>query len=167
MKRCNRSRWAGLILLALAVGAPTTAAMAQPAKEARVPAPIVFFDIAGPDIGKLAGFYSTVFGWELKLDTPFPGTAAIPSVPVLGPAASTLSGTLRREEAGDDVQFAKVIYLGVDDVTAALAKVEANGGKIHSPRMAVPGVVVLGLFKDPAGNVMGLIEMDGDKAKVP
>ena len=29
------------------------------------------------------------------------------------------------------------------------------------------GVVILGLFHDPAGNRMGLIEMDGDRAKVP
>jgi hypothetical protein len=32
----------------------------------------------------------------------------------------------------------------------------------------VPGVVILGLFNDPAGNRMGLVEMGADgKAKIP
>jgi hypothetical protein len=41
------------------------------------------------------------------------------------------------------------------------------GGTIEAGRFAVPGVVVLGLFRDPAGNAMGLVEMDGDRAKIP
>ena len=49
----------------------------------------------------------------------------------------------------------------------ALAKVVANGGKVVFPRTPVPGVVVVGLFTDPAGNRMGLVEMDGDKPRVP
>jgi hypothetical protein len=36
-----------------------------------------------------------------------------------------------------------------------------------SARFEVPGVVVLGLFKDPDGNPMGLVEMENGKAKVP
>jgi len=34
-------------------------------------------------------------------------------------------------------------------------------------RFEVSGVVVLGLFRDPAGNPMGLVEMDGDSHVVP
>ena len=58
--------------------------------------------------------------------------------------------------------------IGVPDITASLAKVTANGGKIHAPRFEVKGVVVLGLFFDPAGNRMGLVEMGPDgRNKVP
>jgi predicted enzyme related to lactoylglutathione lyase len=28
-------------------------------------APIVFFDIAGPDAAKLKNFYAGIFGWEI------------------------------------------------------------------------------------------------------
>ena len=45
--------------------------------------------------------------------------------------------------------------------------IESYGGSIDATRFEVPGVVVLGLFKDPAGNEMGLVEMDGDKHKIP
>jgi predicted enzyme related to lactoylglutathione lyase len=76
-------------------------------------------------------------------------------------AQQPLMGLLRVDPAE------KVIYLGVPDVSAALQTVVAHGGQVVAPRFEVPGVVVLGLFTDPAGNRMGLVEMDGDRAKVP
>jgi predicted enzyme related to lactoylglutathione lyase len=124
-------------------------ATAQP-KGGRMPAPIVFFDIAGPDMAKQAAFYRTVFDWDVAPD----GRFTVPSAP-------PLAGTLRADPAE------KVLYIGVDDVAAALAKITANGGQVVAPRFEVKGVVVLGLFTDPAGNRLGLVEMSGGKPKVP
>lgn len=113
-------------------------------------APIVFFDIAGPDRASQRDFYREVFGWESG-----------PGGSVTVAAQNPLHGLLRADPAE------RMIYLGVADVTAALAAVVANGGTVVAPRFEVPGVVVLGLFTDPAGNRMGLVEMDGNTAKVP
>ena len=113
-------------------------------------APIVFFDIAGPDAPGLGGFYSRVFGWDSGQDGQF-------QVDVVTP----LGASIRQ----DPVE--QRIYVGVDDVNAMLAEIESNGGSIDVPRFEVPGVVVLGLFKDPAGNPMGLVEMQDGKPKVP
>ena len=115
-----------------------------------MPAPIVFFDIAGPDMAKQAAFYRAVFDWEVGADGRFSA-----------PVTPRLDATLRQDPAD------KIIYVGVDDVTAALAKVTANGGSIIQPRFEVKGVVVLGLFKDPAGNSMGLVELRDGKPKIP
>jgi uncharacterized protein len=124
----------------------------QPSGSQMNPAPIVFFDIAGPADAKIATFYKDVFGWA-------PSIGPNLAVPIAGPP---LMGTLRTDPAD------KVIYIGVKDVTAKLAEIVAHGGKIHAPRFEVPGVVVLGLFRDPAGNFMGLVEMGDDgRAKVP
>ena len=112
--------------------------------------PIVFFDIAGPDEGALKDFYSSIFDWEIDQAGQF-------SVPVTTP----LEGVIRNDPTE------KRIYLGVTDVTAFLSRIEQAGGTIDVPRFEVPGVVVLGLFKDPAGNPMGLVEMDGDDPIVP
>jgi len=112
-----------------------------------MPAPVVFFDIAGPHGAQQKAFYSDVFGWS---------TDAMGNIDGAG-----LRGALRQDPAG------KVIYLGVLDVTAALKQVEASGGKIIVPRFEVKGVVVIGLFTDPAGNTMGLVEMKDGKAVVP
>jgi predicted enzyme related to lactoylglutathione lyase len=61
-----------------------------------------------------------------------------------------------------------VIYLGVPDIKATETAIKANGGVVVAPRFEVPGVVILALFTDPAGNRMGLVEMAADgKAKIP
>lgn len=111
--------------------------------------PIVFMDIAGPDAASLRSFYSNVFGWD--------ATTEQFAVSVPAPLAATI-----REDPAE-----KRLYLGVDDVTTKLAEVQAHGGSIDAPRFEVPGVVVLGLFRDPAGNPMGLVEMEDDAPRVP
>ena len=101
-------------------------------------APIVFFDIAGPDAGALRTFYSSQFGWSIN------DTFAIDT--------GGLSGTLRQDPAE------KIIYLGVDDIDATLKSIAGAGGKMVVPRTVIPGVVTFALFRDPAGNRMGLVE---------
>ena len=128
-------------------------ALLSPLAHAQAPQPaaLVFFDIAGPESAALASFYANVFGW-----TPDgKGNLSIPVTPPLG-------GVLR---SGDPAE--KRLYIGVKDVAAKLTEIAANGGTLDSQRFEVPGVVVLGLFKDPAGNPMGLVEMENGKAKVP
>lgn len=115
-----------------------------------MPQPIVFFDIAGLDSDELTRFYSTVFDWS------FDASGQV-QVPVVSP----IDGAIRKDPAE------KRIYIGVADVAAALTLIEAQGGSVDVPRFEVPGVVVLGLFKDPAGNPMGLVEMEGSAPRVP
>lgn len=116
-------------------------------------APIVFFDIAGPDMTAQSGFYSKVFNWQIAPT----GQVAVPVT--TSPAG--LMGTLRAEPKE------AMLYMGVADIPATLAKVVEHGGDVVAPRFEVPGVVVLGLFTDPAGNRMGLVEMKDGKATVP
>ncbi|MFC3080608.1 VOC family protein [Phenylobacterium terrae] len=113
-------------------------------------APVVSFDIAGPDLAAQRAFYSAVFDWEIAADGRFSVAAAAP-----------LGATLRADPAD------KLIYLGVPDIAAALQAIAAHGGAVDAPRFEVPGVVVLGLFRDPAGNRMGLVEMGGEGPRIP
>jgi predicted enzyme related to lactoylglutathione lyase len=102
-----------------------------------VSAPIVFFDIAGPDAAQLKAFYTTNFGWSIDAMNM-----------VMTPA---LAGALREDPPE------KILYIGVPDLDAAMVKVNASGGKIISPKIPIPtGTFVL--FTDPAGNRMGLFE---------
>jgi len=112
--------------------------------------PIVFFDIAGPDEPGLRAFYERVFDWPCGQPGSF--------VPGNGP---DLGATIRSDPKET------LFYVGVEDVTATLAEIEAAGGKTDVPRFEVPGVAVLGLFFDPAGNHMGLVEMQGDAPVIP
>jgi len=103
-----------------------------------MPAPIVFFDIAGPDAAKLKSFYAGVFGWSIDDNNSI--------------KTGALDGTLRQDPPE------KIIYLGVPDINAALENIKAAGGTVDMPRTVIPNVVILALFKDPAGNRMGLVE---------
>ena len=128
-----------------------TSASALLAQEpSRPAAPIVYFDIAGQESSGLRQFYAELFGWTQSQ------TGEV-SVPVVSP----LPGLIRFDPAE------KRIYIGVEDVAATLDEIEAHGGVIDAPRFEVPGVVILGLFKDPAGNPMALVEMENGEPKIP
>jgi len=101
-------------------------------------APIVFFDIAGPDAAKLKEFYAANFGWDIDAAN--------------GITTPGLKGTLRQDPPET------LIYLGVPDIDAALQNIIASGGSVVLPRTVVPNIVILALFKDPAGNRVGLVE---------
>ena len=116
-----------------------------------MPAPIVFFDIAGPDTAQQTSFYHSVFGWEV-------GPGGMVRIPVGG---QSIGGALRQDPPD------KIIYLGVEDVTDALLEVTKHGGKVVRPRFEVKGVVVIGLFTDPAGNSMGLVEIRNGEPIIP
>lgn len=113
-------------------------------------APLVFFDIAGPDQPELKDFYASVFGWRIGEDGKFSTTVMSP-----------LDSAIRQDPAE------MRLYVGVPDVSEALDRIEAHGGKTEQARFEVPGVVILGLFRDPAGNPLGLVELDGDDVKIP
>ena len=101
-------------------------------------APIVFFDIAGPDAAKLMEFYAGNFGWSIDANNLI--------------KAGSLDGALRQDPPE------KIIYIGVPDLDAAMAKVNASGGKVITPKIPIPtGTFVL--FTDPAGNRMGLVQL--------
>lgn len=113
-------------------------------------APIVFLDIAGPNSAAQRDFYAAVFDWSC--DGPGPCT----------PGNRANLDLMLREDPAETV-----IYIGVPDVTAALEAVTNAGGTVDVPRFEAPGVAVLGLFFDPAGNRVGLVEMDGDRPVTP
>jgi uncharacterized protein len=126
-------------LAALCLASPVLADDTKPVSGGHaMPAPIVFFDIAGPDAAKLKGFYSNIFGWGID------GNNAIDT--------GALKGTLRQDPAE------KIIYIGVPDINAALARITASGGSVAMPRTVIPNVATFALFTDPAGNRMGLVE---------
>jgi predicted enzyme related to lactoylglutathione lyase len=113
-------------------------------------APIVFFDLAGPNAPQLQAFYADVFGWRA-------GETGQMMIPITAP----IPAAIRQDPAE------KRIYIGVDHITARLEQIKTHGGTIDAPRFEVKGVAVLALFKDPAGNPMGLVELQNGKPRIP
>jgi predicted enzyme related to lactoylglutathione lyase len=135
------------IVLACVLLFPTIASAQNAASTG---APVVFFSIFGPEREQLQRFYAGLFEWKIA-----PGGDLMTAV------SSPLPANISKGEAET------IVYIGVDDINATLAKVKERGGTIRFPRFEVPGRVVIAVFKDPAGNSVGLVEMKNGKPKVP
>jgi predicted enzyme related to lactoylglutathione lyase len=111
--------------------------------------PVMWFEVLGTDGGKLRQFYGDLFGWTFDV-TP-PSDYGIASTGggggIMGGVGQVYPGTTSW------VTF----YTETPDVTASLEKATALGGKVVMPRTVLPDVI-LGLFKDPEGHTLGLVE---------
>jgi predicted enzyme related to lactoylglutathione lyase len=109
-------------------------------------APIVYFEIAGPETQALKTFYATVFAWEIDANAT-----------IAASSTGGVRGGLRQDPPE------KLLYLGVSNIDQTLQHIADAGGKTIVPRTVVPGVVTFAIFLDPAGNRMGLAEFGSYK----
>ena len=118
---------------------------------------VIHFEINSKIAPQLHGFYSTVFGWVIDTNNPI-GYGIV----------DTKAGTGIRGGIGPTTEnFTNMVtwYIGVPDTDAALKDVEANGGKTVMPTTQVmpePQEVVIAMFSDPQGNVIGLVKDASD-----
>jgi uncharacterized protein len=116
--------------------------------------PVVHFEVIGQDGKKLQSYYSELFGWEIDASNPMSygivqreGNTTDDGVGIGGGIASGPSGY------GGHVTF----FVQVPDVEEALASAERLGGtRMMGPDEVMEGLVI-GLFSDPEGHVIGVL----------
>jgi predicted enzyme related to lactoylglutathione lyase len=114
---------------------------------------VVHFDMGVVDPQRAIEFYKNVFGWDAQK---FGGQDYW--LMTTGPAAQPgINGGIMVHQ---DAQPRTVNSIAVASVDEAGAKVEAHGGKIVVPKMAIPGVGWLVYCQDTEGNLIGLHETD-------
>jgi hypothetical protein len=108
--------------------------------------PVVHAEIRSTDPDATRACFAGLFGWSYT-DGAYPGyTFVEPGVEgALPTAISPLQGD------ADTVLF----FVGVPDVSAALAKAEELGGTVVQPAQEVPGVT-FGVLADPLGHKIGV-----------
>lgn len=117
--------------------------------------PVVHFEVVGKDAEKLRSYYSELFGWEFDSDNPMnygivqrEGNVSADGIGIGGGVGAAPEGY------PGHVTF----YVAVPDVEAALAKAESLGGsRMMGPHEMMEGLVI-GLFSDPEGHVIGLVK---------
>jgi len=115
---------------------------------------VVHFEIPADDTERAVAFYTDVFGWKFqKWDGPMPYWL-ITTGPDGQPGIN--GGLLPRQCPGAST----VNTVTVDSVDESLKAIESKGGKINSPKMAVPGIGWLAYCLDPEGNTFGLLQPD-------
>jgi uncharacterized protein len=114
-----------------------------------VPNPVVHFEIMGSDATTLQGFYRELFGWKVSVDNQWQ----------YGMVETGGEGGINGGIAGtQNVDTNRVtIYAAVDDLQSYLDKAEGLGATTLMP-ITDMGDVVIAMFRDPAGNVTGLVK---------
>jgi predicted enzyme related to lactoylglutathione lyase len=114
--------------------------------------PVVHFEINTASQPELARFYADAFGWSMQ-----PETDDYIQIKTNGVCAGTgepgIEGGIGPSDPGDDfVTF----YVQVPDVAETLAEVVERGAQVEMPPTEA-GPVVFAIFRDPAGNRIGLV----------
>ena len=136
--------------------------MSPPTSPVPPPPPLVrhvLLVLACDEVTRLRDFYVGVFGWRITVDLPVYVELAVPTGLRVGlyvrpgfarntgesPAPPPTAGTTSSE-----------LYLRVDDVPAALARLVAAGGRLLSPTGPRPWGDEAGYVADPEGNVVAV-----------
>ncbi|NDJ62282.1 MAG: VOC family protein [Chloroflexi bacterium] len=113
----------------------------------------VWFEIPVSDIERAAKFYSTVFEQELEIND-YEGRRF--ATFTLG--REGVGGSLNQCEGFDPGDKGPLIYLTAgDDLTPAMNRVEAAGGKLLTPKTDLGGGFgFYAMFNDTEGNTLAL-----------
>ena len=116
--------------------------------------PVVHFEAIGPDGPALIEFYGGAFGWKIDADNPM-------GYGIVDNGGEGINGGIGQAPPGGGKHL--TWYVWVEDLDAALKKIESLGGKTINPPMEVPGGPKLAHFQDPAGNFVGLVTDEPDE----
>jgi predicted enzyme related to lactoylglutathione lyase len=110
---------------------------------------ICYLEIPARRADDSAGFYSTIFGWEVRKRGD--GSLAFDD-------AGSVSGAWVNRAAPSPDERTR-IYIMVDGITDTLRRIEEAGGKVLMPRTDIgQNMGAIATFADPVGNEFGLYE---------
>ncbi len=119
---------------------------------------VIHFEIFADEPERAVKFYTEVFGWQIQ------GWE--------GPVEYWLATTGPEDEPGINGAIARrmpessatVNTIDVPDADAFMEKIAAMGGKVMTPKMAVPGIGYMAYCQDTEGNPFGIMQTDPNAA---
>jgi uncharacterized protein len=114
-----------------------------------MPNRVVHFEVLGKDADAAQAFYAKIFDWPMEkvMDT-YAIVRPDGENGIAGGVGATMQGAPGHS----------TFYVEVDDLQATLDAIEAAGGSTVQPPMDVPNGPSIALFKDPDGNLVGLVK---------
>ena len=116
--------------------------------------PVVWFEVMGEDGAELRRFYSELFHWKIDASNPME-YGMVEAADGRGIAGGV-------GQLGDAPQPRVTFYVATTDIAKSLHRVCELGGGVLMPRTELPGGTVIGMFADPEGNMIGLVEEQAD-----
>jgi predicted enzyme related to lactoylglutathione lyase len=112
---------------------------------------VLHFEIPVENPERAIKFYEDVFGWEItKWEGPFDywliktGEEGEPGI----------DGALMTREMGEMIRNT----IGVESFDEFAEKIQKNGGMLVTEKMSIPGIGIMGSFKDTEGNISVIME---------
>ncbi len=124
----------------------------NPQEESKTASSIVWFEIPADNIERARKFYVELFGWKIEK---FPGVDDYWHIDTGGADDTPDGGLLARAQPGQPITN----YISVESVTESMARVEKLGGKVCTPKTAVPQMGYFSICQDPENNTFALWEM--------
>ena len=119
---------------------------------------VVHFEIYADEVGRATKFYSDVFGWQVhKWDGPEDYWLVITGAEGEPGIDGAIMGLPQPGATGMN-------FIDVDSVDEFIAKIQANGGKLVRPKMAIPEVGYAAVCSDTEGNPVGPFQGDPSAA---
>jgi predicted enzyme related to lactoylglutathione lyase len=116
--------------------------------------PVVHFEVVGKDGEMIKRYYAELFEWEIDSNNPMNYGLIAASEGSAGPG---IGGGIGQGPEGYEGHI--TFYVEVPGVEVALVEAEGLGGTRVMGPMTVPGTeIVLGQFRDPEGNVVGVTQ---------
>jgi predicted enzyme related to lactoylglutathione lyase len=113
--------------------------------------PIVYFEIVGgEDPAAQRDFYGALFGWDLA-----PVESTGNSYALVDGAG--IAGGVGAFQGGPSYV---AVYVHADDPAAALARAAELGAEVVMPATEVSPGVTAGMFRDPAGHMVGVMRRE-------
>jgi predicted enzyme related to lactoylglutathione lyase len=116
---------------------------------------VVHFEIPTDDPERAGAFYSGVFGWNVQQW----GTAdywPMTTGEAPGSGYGAEGAMAPRSQAAEGV----LVYVGVDDIDAALARVKDARGSVIADKTPIPAIGWSAHVRDTEGNLIGLFQSD-------
>lgn len=113
--------------------------------------PIVHFELSAQDPRAAGGWYNKLFGWPVTVNEQW-DYVTVTTQHMFGGGFNPVSPEM---PAGTSI-----VYIATDDFDATVRHIQGAGGVIVMARQDMPGVGAIGTFKDPTGNIVGLIQPD-------
>ena len=118
---------------------------------------VYYFEMPVEDFDRAIKFYESIFEWEVtKTERP---SGPYYSVKTGDDSESGINGSFFKKEKGW-TSISNVIQ--VDDIDSIIARITELGGEIVLPKMVINGAGYLAYFKDPEGNVFGMMQNDSN-----
>lgn len=124
-------------------------------------APVVHWEINSNNAERLQEFYSKLFDWKVNANNPM-------HYGLVGAEGKVgIGGGIGQNDPNQPAPAAVTFYAAVKDLHETLSKAVSLGGTIVMPVTEIPGMVTMAMFRDPDGNIIGVIKDDMPKPKKP